>query len=70
MMLVHLNLLSIATVPTVEIAPGVKMPFVNVGTWSYGNGQPSDPSIGVSNVSYIFSLLRTSVTFIVLMARQ
>jgi hypothetical protein len=34
--------------PTVEIAPGVHMPRVNLGTWQLGNGQPSDPSIGVS----------------------
>jgi len=39
--------LSSGEVPTVEIAPGVNMPSINVGTWSYGNGQPSDPSIGV-----------------------
>ena len=32
---------------TVEIAPGVVMPLVNLGTWSLGNGKPSDPSVGV-----------------------
>lgn len=36
-----------AVSPTVEISPGVRMPVINVGTWSLGNGKPSDPSIGV-----------------------
>jgi hypothetical protein len=33
--------------PTVEIAPGVLMPVMSVGTWVYGNGKPTDPSIAV-----------------------
>lgn len=38
---------SLGATPTVEIAPGVNMPLVNLGTWSLGNGKPSDPSVGV-----------------------
>ena len=38
---------AIGATPTVEIAPGVHMPRVNLGTWQLGNGKPSDPSIGV-----------------------
>jgi len=54
-MLSSLSML-LATVPvlvcaqsphTVEIAKGVFMPQVNLGTWSLGNGDPSDPSVGV-----------------------
>eukprot|EP01062_Namystynia_karyoxenos_P002541 TRINITY_DN1088_c0_g1_i8.p2 TRINITY_DN1088_c0_g1~~TRINITY_DN1088_c0_g1_i8.p2 ORF type:complete len:300 (+),score=134.41 TRINITY_DN1088_c0_g1_i8:91-900(+) len=36
-----------AAVPTKEIAPGVNMPIINLGTWQKGNGKPSDPSVGV-----------------------
>eukprot|EP01065_Artemidia_motanka_P019317 TRINITY_DN2291_c3_g1_i1.p1 TRINITY_DN2291_c3_g1~~TRINITY_DN2291_c3_g1_i1.p1 ORF type:complete len:289 (+),score=113.83 TRINITY_DN2291_c3_g1_i1:60-869(+) len=38
---------ALAATPTVQIAPGVNMPMVNLGTWQKGNGKPSDPSIGV-----------------------
>ena len=31
----------------VEIAPGVSMPLINLGTWQLGNGKPSDPAVGV-----------------------
>lgn len=51
------------TVPTVEIAPGVNMPSINVGTWSYGNGQPSDPSIGVRQGRWVFRSFFSSSLF-------
>lgn len=41
------EIMSLTPVPTVEIAPGVHMPTLSLGTWSLGNGDPSDPSIGV-----------------------
>ena len=52
--------------PTVEIAPGVHMPRVNLGTWQLGNGQPSDPSIGVSQLSHIRTCMHSSVHFALL----
>lgn len=49
---------AIGATPTVEIAPGVHMPRVNLGTWQLGNGKPSDPSIGVClNFEISFELM-------------
>lgn len=41
------NAIPSPTNPTVEIAPGVRMPWLNLGTWQLANNKPSDPSIGV-----------------------
>lgn len=38
---------AVAGTTTTEIAPGVHMPLLNLGTWQKGNGKPSDPSVGV-----------------------
>merc|ERR1712232_133989 len=36
-------------VPTKEVAPGVQMPIVNIGTWTSGSVRPESASLIVGN---------------------